>query len=60
MFFKEGEEGRGETKRYMGPANEQGEHRSFSDLYISPVPLRYHLHAMEKQVKNKQVNSMLW
>ena len=29
-------------------------------LYISPAPLRYHLCAMEKQVKNKQVNSLLW
>lgn len=38
MFFKEGEEGRGETKRYMGPANEQGEHRSFSDLLHLTCP----------------------
>lgn len=58
MFFKEGEEVR--QKGIWGlPMNKASTEVSVT-FYISPVPLRYHLHAMEKQVKNKQVNSMLW
>lgn len=62
MFLKEGEEGREETENDMGSTNEQGEHRSQVSVtfYISPVPLRHHLRATEKQEKNKQVTSTLW
>lgn len=40
MFLKEGEEGRGETEKDMGSANEQGEHRSqVSVTFISHLSL---------------------